>query len=143
MFNHLDLEEIESDAEDLSAGVRAQPHTTTAQSPPQERYEVQDDGGDQSDATLRILGFFQDLHRIEEFVCNTWRDYRAGKCSLCTAALITNAALCLVEEMEENLVTALGLEKDFSHHYLLKSLLSGSPCPGQGHGSQRYPQDAS
>ncbi|KAL8756939.1 MAG: hypothetical protein Q9199_002582 [Rusavskia elegans] len=41
-------------------------------------------------------GFFEDLHRTQEFINDLWRKYKAKKCDLRTAAVTTNGAFDLV-----------------------------------------------
>ena len=50
------------------------------------------------------LGFFEDLHRTQEFVGELWDKYKGKKCDLHTAAITTNAAFDLVRQAEEDLV---------------------------------------
>ena len=51
-----------------------------------------------------MLGFFEDLHRTQEYVRELWRKYKARKCDLHTAAITTNAAFDLVRVSEEHLI---------------------------------------
>jgi hypothetical protein len=127
MFENLKLEETESDGEDLIAALHQVPPSRTAEKPANLTYElVEDEHGDtNTERILEALSFFQDLHRIEDFVCSVWRDYREGKSALATAALITNAALKLVKNMEISLDEKLGITHDRSHHDLLGLVLLG------------------
>jgi hypothetical protein len=81
IFENLKLEETESDGEDLVAILHQVPPSRTAEKPANTIYELveDEDSNDNTERILEALGFFQDLHRIEEFVCSVWRDYRDGK----------------------------------------------------------------
>ena len=68
-------------------------------------YEVFElDFDDEIDITFDIFCFFEDLHRIQDFVKETWKGYKAGKIDLLTATITTNAAIHLVRRAEEDII---------------------------------------
>jgi hypothetical protein len=123
----LKFEETESDGEDLIATLHQVPPPRTAEKPANPTYELveDEDSNQNTERILEALGFFQDLHRIKDFVCSVWREYRDGKSALATAALITNAALKLVDNMKKILDEKLGITHSRSHHDLLGLVLLG------------------
>ena len=59
------------------------------------------------DDAFAIFCFFEDLHRLQDFVKETWDSYRVGKCDLRVASVTTNLALSLVRRAEEELIANL------------------------------------
>jgi len=58
-----------------------------------------------SEMIIRVIGLFDDLHAIQDHLKAIWLDYKKGNTSLITATMTTNAALCLVERTEQELVS--------------------------------------
>ncbi|KAA6408554.1 MAG: hypothetical protein FRX48_07636 [Lasallia pustulata] len=56
------------------------------------------------DSTFDVFCFFEDLHRIQDFLKETWKSYKAGKVDLLTATATTNAAIRLVSQAEEDII---------------------------------------
>lgn len=56
--------------------------------------------------SLMIFSFFRDLHRIQDFLQNIWKDYKTGKCDLMTGSLVTNTALATVRQMEDDILAS-------------------------------------
>lgn len=56
--------------------------------------------------SLMIFCFFEDLHRIQDFLHNVWKGYKAGEVNLITASWVTNAAIDLVRQNEKEIVGA-------------------------------------
>ncbi|KAH8771449.1 hypothetical protein BGZ57DRAFT_954322 [Hyaloscypha finlandica] len=57
----------------------------------------------EEDLQFRVYCFFEDLHRVREFLIQTWQRYADGKIDLVTASLVTNVTLALVRESEERM----------------------------------------
>ncbi|PMD63439.1 uncharacterized protein K444DRAFT_715841 [Hyaloscypha bicolor E] len=55
------------------------------------------------DLQFRVYCFFEDLHRVREFLIQTWQRFADGKIDLVTASLVTNVTLALVRESEERM----------------------------------------
>lgn len=52
------------------------------------------------DWAFHAFCFFEDLHRIQSFLAETWRKYKSGEIDLITAALTTNAAFAVARREE-------------------------------------------
>jgi hypothetical protein len=55
------------------------------------------------DLPFIVFCFFDDLHRIRDFIRQTWQQFSHGQIDLITASLVTNVALTLVRESEERI----------------------------------------
>ncbi|MCJ1353173.1 MAG: hypothetical protein MMC33_003158 [Icmadophila ericetorum] len=66
-------------------------------------YELEDDMDD-DDIAFMIFCFFEDLHRIQDYIGEIWKSYRAGETNLQTAAITTNVALDLVRQAEAKIL---------------------------------------
>lgn len=51
-----------------------------------------------------IFCFFEDLHRIQDFLKETWGKQKAGTADLESAAITTNIALDIVRRAEEDII---------------------------------------
>lgn len=58
---------------------------------------------DSSDAAFKVYCFFQNLHKIQDFLGETWRLYKGEEIGLITASFTTNAAMDIVEREEGKL----------------------------------------
>ncbi|KAL8843498.1 MAG: hypothetical protein Q9170_000002 [Blastenia crenularia] len=67
-------------------------------------YELEDKDDFDEELAFIIFCFFEDLHRIQDFITELWQKYKAGQCDLHTAAIPTNAAFDLVRQAEEDLI---------------------------------------
>jgi hypothetical protein len=56
--------------------------------------------------SLMIFCFFEDMHRLQDFLHDIWKGYKARKVELMTASLITNAAIDIVRQSEEEILAA-------------------------------------
>ncbi|KAL8800987.1 MAG: hypothetical protein Q9182_004779 [Xanthomendoza sp. 2 TL-2023] len=68
------------------------------------KYELVNEDDFDEELAFIIFCFFEDLHRTQVFINHLWREYKAGKCDLHTAAITTNAAFELVRQAEEDLI---------------------------------------
>ncbi|KAI4250806.1 MAG: hypothetical protein L6R42_008622, partial [Xanthoria sp. 1 TBL-2021] len=59
-------------------------------------YELEDEDEFDEELAFIIFCFFEDLHRTQELINDSWRKYKAKKCDLRTAAVTTNGAFDLV-----------------------------------------------
>ncbi|CAL8575762.1 hypothetical protein XPA_001666 [Xanthoria parietina] len=57
-----------------------------------------------TDIAFVIFCFFEDLHRIQDFLKETWKKYKDGDLDLSTCAMTTNLALDLVRRAEEDII---------------------------------------
>ena len=51
-----------------------------------------------------VFCFFEDLHRIQNFLKKTWQEYKHGRVDLMTCTMTTNLALDLVRRAEEDVI---------------------------------------
>ncbi|KAB5543078.1 hypothetical protein GE09DRAFT_237517 [Coniochaeta sp. 2T2.1] len=138
LFEHLDVEDIESDVDDVVPPVPSEPSKAAgkqntkgkqkAKAAETSEPETDEDDG-KLEVQLRILGFFQDMHQVEDFVLSVWTDYSNQKAHLCTAALVTNAALALVDQEDTALQHELGITDKQTYRYHLCMVLAGRPGP--------------
>ncbi|ESZ92597.1 hypothetical protein SBOR_7014 [Sclerotinia borealis F-4128] len=66
-------------------------------------YELEDESIEMK-MSLMIFYFFEDLHRIQEFLHGVWKKYKSGKLDLVSASLITNSAFEIVHRNEEEIL---------------------------------------
>ena len=57
-----------------------------------------------TNALTWYVGFFEDLHRIQDFLVNLWTSYNAGTVELHVAAITTNIAFGLVRRSEDEIL---------------------------------------
>ena len=76
-----------------------------------------------------IYCFFEDLHRIQDFLRKTWTKYRHGALDLSTCAMTTNLPLDLVRRAEDHIISQapmlLGGPRSYEFPFLY-SMLSRS-----------------
>lgn len=106
-FNNLEVEEPE-DIVDTSATIQAfsignKPAPKSKVPPPKnvDVYELETDNA--YDRAFDVFCFFEDLHRIQDFLAATWRSHKEGLVDLMTATLVTNSAFDIVRREEEQL----------------------------------------
>ncbi|KAI4221041.1 MAG: hypothetical protein LQ349_007944 [Xanthoria aureola] len=109
-FSSLKLEETpEADPTEVSeiAAAINIPAKTAASADESEiaTYELEDEDEFDEKLAYIIFCFFEDLYRTQDFVNELWRNYKAKKFDLYTAAVTTNAAFDLVRQTEEDLIT--------------------------------------
>ncbi|KAI9704658.1 MAG: hypothetical protein M1820_005406 [Bogoriella megaspora] len=66
------------------------------------RLEQESDRSD--DMAIRVLCFFDDMHDTQDSLKKVWKAYKESTTDLKTAAMTTNAALCLIEKAEGDLL---------------------------------------
>lgn len=59
------------------------------------------------DRAFQIFCFFEDLHKIQDFLNETWESYKLGDLDLITAAMTTNAAFDIVRREEEAVFSSI------------------------------------
>lgn len=65
------------------------------------------DYDDEFDRMFDVFCFFEDLHRIQDFLTETWTKVKHGKLDVITASITTNAAFDLVRREEQALTADL------------------------------------
>jgi hypothetical protein len=69
--------------------------------------------------------FFRDLTRIRGFVIHTWREYRDGEIGLESASLVMNAAISMMEIMNDDFLENF---PQFKSHFELLNFMNKQPC---------------
>lgn len=103
-FNMLDVEDtndvvLDVAASDITAAQKSP--TTTAQSA-NDVYELEIQYG--ADLAFIVFCFFEDMHRIQDFLKETWTKYKAGTLDLMTATITTNVAFDLIRRAEDDII---------------------------------------
>ncbi|KAI9053040.1 hypothetical protein LZ554_003310 [Drepanopeziza brunnea f. sp. 'monogermtubi'] len=68
-------------------------------------YELEEES-EEMRMCLMIFSFFEDLHRMQDFLHAIWKRFKVGKIGLMTASLITNATFDVVSQNEEEILAA-------------------------------------
>ena len=101
-FGTLDVEDL-----DESLDVAASDVVITNKKPAKghsiDVYELE--GQCEIDHAFIIFCFFEDLHRLQNALRETWESYKAGTCDLVLASVVTNLAFSLVRRAEEEIIT--------------------------------------
>lgn len=97
--NDIVLDLAASDISATSATKKSSKATTPHSS---DVYELEIQHG--TDLAFLIFCFFEDLHRIQDFIKETWGKQKAGTVDLETAAVTTNIALDIVRRAEEDII---------------------------------------
>jgi len=99
-------------------------------------YEVETDPT--TDRIFRVFCFFEDLHRIQKFLGDTWTKCKLGELDFITAAIITDAAFEIVRS-EETQVTnfvfpdsAAGVKIPLSYEKLAEVLFNADSSAQDG-----------
>lgn len=66
-------------------------------------YELEEES-EETRMSLMIFCFFEDMHRLQDFLHGIWKSYRAGQLDLMTSSFITNAAIDIVRQNEEEIL---------------------------------------
>ncbi len=107
-FSVLGLEETGDDL-DLVAGEAATDLSVAKKNPAKdcivEIYELEDELD--IEHAFIIFCFFEDLHRLQDFLQETWKGYKSSKCDLTVASVTTNLALNIVRRAEDELIANL------------------------------------
>ena len=104
MLNVEDTNDIVLDlaASDISATSAAKKSSKATAQDSWDVYELEIQYG--TDLAFLIFCFFEDLHRIQDFIKETWRKQKAGTVDVETAAVTTNIALDIVRRAEEDII---------------------------------------
>ena len=101
-FGALDVEEL-----DESLNVAASDVVIANKKPAKSRsidvYELETQW--EIDDAFIIFCFFEDLHRVQKALKETWQSYKAGTCDLVTASVVTTLAFSLVRRAEEEIIS--------------------------------------
>lgn len=103
-FNMLDVEDtndavLDVAASDITAAKKSP--TSTAQSA-NDIYELEIMYA--ADLSFIVYCFFEDMHRIQDFLKETWKKYNTGALDLMTATITTNAAFDLTRRAEDDII---------------------------------------
>ncbi|KAF8855489.1 hypothetical protein BDZ45DRAFT_502211 [Acephala macrosclerotiorum] len=125
-FSNLEVEELE-DIADASATIQVlnigSKLVPKSKAPPPKNVDVYELETDNAyDKGFDVFCFFEDLHRIQDFLADTWGSYKEGVIDLMTATLVTNSAFDIVRREEEQLTWFLYGHRDLSYG-LLSSLV--------------------
>jgi hypothetical protein len=123
-FENLEVEDTADQNLDINASEAAVSTMPTTKLPQNKNkaltiYELE--RSMEEDLQFRVYCFFEDLHRVREFLIQTWQRFADGKIDLVTASLVTNVTLALVRESEERM-KHLSPELDEENSY--KSIVS-------------------
>lgn len=104
MLNVEDTNDIVLDlaASDISATSAAKKSSKATAPHSWDVYELEIQYG--TDLAFLIFCFFEDLHRIQDFIKETWGKQKAGTVGLEAAAVTTNIALDIVRRAEEDII---------------------------------------
>ena len=107
-FSVLGLEETVDD-EDITAAEAATELGVAKKRPGKdsivEIYELEDRV--EIEHAFIIFCFFEDLHGIQSFIQEIWKEYKTNKCDLTVASVTTNLAFNLVRRAEDELIANL------------------------------------
>ncbi|TVY81856.1 hypothetical protein LSUE1_G002898 [Lachnellula suecica] len=79
-------------------------------------YELEEES-EEMKMSLMIFCFFEDMHRLQDFIHDTWRSYKANELDLITASLITNSAVDIVRQNEEQILATAPKLFSTKHSY--------------------------
>lgn len=68
------------------------------------------------DEAFTIFCFFEDLHRLQDFLKETWDRCKVGTCDLTVASVTTNLAFNLVRRAGEELIAILDPKRHWKPH---------------------------
>jgi hypothetical protein len=104
-FSNLEVEDTEDIVDTSktlqslsSAAAVAKSAQKKTPTPAVEIYELESD--DTYERIFDVYCFFEDLHRLQDFLNETWRQYKRGEIDLLTASLTTNAAFDIIRREE-------------------------------------------
>ncbi|MCJ1309883.1 hypothetical protein MMC25_003544 [Agyrium rufum] len=103
-FETLDVESIESEDD---ANLNQQGSSSADAQPKDEFTLVVEELFKDEELAQQVFFFFQDLHKIEQFILDTWAEVVSKNTSVEIAAIVTNAALVMVKQMETALEEAM------------------------------------
>lgn len=136
-FSNLEIEETEYDS-DLEASSKEASYSTSAPSAAKKHvYELERNVP--AEQAFLIFCLFEDFHRLQRFLAETWTKYKKGDIDLITASMTTNCAFALARREElkvmETLFHGYGMENYMSYHNLVMFLWEseefGTPKEGE------------
>ncbi|KAL8641472.1 MAG: hypothetical protein Q9226_008630, partial [Calogaya cf. arnoldii] len=106
-FNLLKVHDTDIDVDLTATEIQVQEKPTPAKSQTQSQaergvWELIEEFS--TDIAFVIYCFFEDLHRIQDFLKETWTTYKNGTLDLMTCAMMTDLALDLVRRAEEDII---------------------------------------
>jgi hypothetical protein len=97
------------------------------------------DYDDSFDPMFDVFCFFEDLHRVQDFLNETWAKFKKGELDLMTAAIITNGAFDLVRREEHELTISIFSDDKLSYQRL-SSLIFFAESLGRSESPSRHEQ---
>jgi hypothetical protein len=143
-FSYLQVEDTEDAAETTVAieaiSATSDPKLRKAEpgaTPTIDMFEL--DYDDSFDPMFDVFCFFEDLHRVQDFLNETWAKFKKGELDLMTAAIITNGAFDLVRREEHELTISIFSDDKLSYQRLA-SLIFFAESLGRGGSPSRQEQ---
>lgn len=96
IFEMLDVEDI-TDENLVASGLKSHHAKAIPKRAPLETYELDSDLD--IDVPFIVFCFFEDLHRVQEFVNDTWKSHKSGSMDIGAAYLLTNYAITIVSAL--------------------------------------------
>lgn len=96
IFEMLDVEDI-TDENLVASGLKSHHAKAIPKRAPLETYELDSDLD--IDVPFIVFCFFEDLHRVQEFVNDTWKSHKSGSMDIGAAYLLTNYAVTIVSAL--------------------------------------------
>ncbi|CZR56517.1 uncharacterized protein PAC_06406 [Phialocephala subalpina] len=103
-FEALELPEDEEDLDIESVDTETAKNPSVTGAEPKEHVYNLETGVE--DIPFMVWCFFEDLHKVQDFLKLTWQKVTEGKLDVATAAITTDMAMELVQQAEEALVKA-------------------------------------
>ncbi|KAI2463536.1 hypothetical protein F4781DRAFT_117785 [Annulohypoxylon bovei var. microspora] len=101
-FSHLDIDDTD-DSYHLTP-IEAALATSDKKQPQPKSVDVFELEAEQAfEKAFTVFCFFEDLHRIQEKLKETWKHCGSGKIDLLTATIVTDAAVCMIRRAEQDL----------------------------------------
>jgi hypothetical protein len=143
-FSSLQVDDTEDAAETTVAieaiSATADPKSQKAKpgaTPTIDMFEL--DYDDSFDPMFDVFCFFEDLHRVQDFLNETWAKFKEGELDLMTAAIITNGAFDLVRREEHELTISIFGDDKLSYQRLA-SLIFFAESLGRDESPSRHEQ---
>ncbi|TEY82776.1 hypothetical protein BOTCAL_0027g00140 [Botryotinia calthae] len=108
-FQNLDIEDCSKDSKVEDDEESSEPNTDTLGT--SDTCELEEESLEMK-MSMMVFYFFEDLHRIQDFLHGTWEKYKDKKLDLLSATLITNTAFEIVRRSEQEILN--GAPKLFS-----------------------------
>ncbi|KAI6711844.1 hypothetical protein JHW43_005649 [Diplocarpon mali] len=103
-FEVLELEDIDDDMTNITVSDVVPNKTKESEKcTAQDTYEIEVDND--TEMAFMIYCFFEDLHRIQDLLKETWKQYTTGSINLLAASVTTDTAFALVQKTEEDIIS--------------------------------------